>query len=237
MATVSIPEVIPSKSPQIANHIFSQIPGASKGDPTIIYEHLIQLCAYRGATVTSRVDPSQFIATMESNHYTKITADRPADDIRGAAHIVVVQFSTYHLIDATSAKFESFLERIIKDRPKDDIEYNIILVTSAPVTPAILRIIANKNKSNVVVEQFSASMVLIVVPEHSCVPHHSIVSREEINRLCREMHMMVNQLPCIMARDPPDPMAVWLGLRPGMIVQIDRPSETSGIETIYRRCV
>lgn len=216
----------------MANNIESQI----------VYEHLVRLCGFRGANVTSRVgsqsDPAAFAKAMETNHYVSITAERSATDIRGAAHILIVQFSPYRYIDASSQKFNAFLERQIRARPADEIEYNVILVSSGAISSTISRTIAAQRAAGIIVEHFNASMFLIVVPEHANVPRHTIVPRDEVDKICRELHMMVSNFPCIIAAGTnPDPMAVWLGLRPGMIARIDRPSETAGIETVYRRCV
>lgn len=211
---------------------------ASSNISLTVYENLIHLCQYRGANVTTRVSREAFISAMETQYYVAITAERPATDIRGAAHLLIIQFSQYRHIDASSQKFNTFLDKQIRARPTDDIEYNIILVSSAAVSPAISRSIATSRAAGIVVEHYLSSMFLIVVPEHACVPQHTIVSREDIDKLCHEMHMMISNFPCIIASGAnPDPMAVWLGLRPGMIVRIDRPCETAGRETVYRRCV
>jgi len=209
---------------------------SARSDSLMIYEHLTRLCEFRGATVTERVARAKFSATMDTDHYARITAERPATDIRGRAHLVIYQFSTYRYIDASSPKFAPFLERAIKARPNDDNEYNIILVTSAPIGTSIARIIAERREPGIIIEHFLASMFFIVVPEHSCVPKHTIVPRDEVAQLCREMHLLVSDLPCLLAGATPDPMAAWLGLRVGMVVRIDRPSETAGMETVYRRC-
>ena len=212
----------------MANNIESQI----------VYEHLVRLCGFRGANVTGRVGPAEFAKTMDTNHYVSITAERPATDIRGAAHILIIQFSSYRYIDASSQKFNAFLEKQIRARPADEIEYNIILVSSSAISSTISRTIAEQRAAGIIVEHFNASMFLIVVPEHDNVPRHTIVPRDEVNKICQELHMMVSNFPCIIAAGAnPDPMAIWLGLRPGMVVRIDRPSETAGIETVYRRCV
>jgi DNA-directed RNA polymerase subunit H (RpoH/RPB5) len=211
-----------------------------RGDSAIIYDNLARLCEFRGAKVTARVAHDKFIATMEAARFVQIKAERPASDIRGPAHIVIIQFSAYRDIDGTSSKFATFLTKLLKERPSDSAEFNVILVTSAPVGATIMRIITEQSKNGIHIERYLASMFLIVVPEHICVPRHTIVSKKDIDVLYSEMHLLIGNLPCISAGGTaaaPDPMAVWLGLRPGMVVKIDRPAETAGIETVYRRCI
>lgn len=215
-------------------------------DPIVIYNHLLRLCEYRGATVSKRLSESEFAVAMDSDNYVQILADRPQNDPRGAAQLVVVQFSSMSTVITSSARFSAFIDRIIKARvpqngarTRDTPICNIILVLSSPVSMAITSMIASyRANPSVLVEHFLATMFLIVVPEHVAVPRHSIVSREDVEKMCSTLHFMPNCLPCIIASSAaPDPMAVWLGLRPGMIVRIDRPCETAGTETVYRRCV
>lgn len=207
-----------------------------KSDSQIIHEHLAQMCKYRGATVTSTIitDPAQFAVTMETNHFVQITATRTADDIRGAANIVVIQFSVVRHIDASSPKFSAFLEKLIKTRPPGDIEFNIILVTSAAVSSAIDKIIASPHGRGVVVEQYEATKFLLVVPEHSIVPRHSIVAPADVEQICNRMHITLKNIPTITSSDP---VSIWMGFRPGMLIRIDRYSETAGREIVYRHCV
>jgi DNA-directed RNA polymerase subunit H (RpoH/RPB5) len=224
-------------------------PTQTRNDPMIIYDHLARMCEYRGAKVTERLNvtaPDKFLAKMEASHYVQIKAERSSASVGGTqselppAHIIVIQFSAYRHIDSSSPRFRAFLEgHIIKNRPADGVEFNVILVTSGPISAAIGRIIAEQRAPGIVVEHYQASTFIIVVPEHVSVPHHTIVPQAEVDRLCREMHMPVSGLPCIVGcgQANADPVAVWLGIRPGMVARIDRPSETAGIETVYRRCI
>lgn len=211
-------------------------------EPQIIYEHLVRMCEYRGARVTSRLAPNEFSIAMETHNYASITAERSIEPEvqtgRSAAHLLVIQFSAQKTIDTAAHTFEVFLDKQIRARPKDNLEYNIILVSTTAVSSAIQRKIAAVNQEGIVIEHYNARLFLIIAPEHVCVPRHTIVPPTEVATLCRELHMMVSNFPALVASgEKPDPMAVWLGLRTGMIVRIDRPSETSGIETVYRRCI
>lgn len=207
-------------------------------EPQIIYEHLVRMCEYREARVTSRLAPNEFSVSMETHNYASITAERSASDSRSAAHLLVIQFSAQKTIDTAAHTFEVFLDKQIRARPKDNLEYNIILVSTTAVSSAIQRKIAAVNQEGIIIEHYNAQLFLIIAPEHVCVPRHTIVPPNEVAILCRELHMMVSNFPALVASgEKPDPMAVWLGLRAGMVVRIDRPSETSGIETVYRRCI
>lgn len=220
---------------------------AGVGESYMIYQNLQRLCEYRGATVTSPViDKPAHIAQMDSTHYVQITAERAPEDVRGAAHIMVAQLSNGRNIETKSDAFRRFLDRFIRAQKKDSIETNIIVVTSLDISPNVRAIIdaANavardtKDAPPLFIEQVTAMRVKIVVPQHIAVPEHTIVPRDEIDRLCAELHMSRANFPRLVASgEKPDAMAVWLGLRPGMVVRITRLSSATGYAVAYRVCV
>lgn len=70
---------------------------------------------------------------------------------------------------------------------------------------------------------------------HIMVPHHRKLSQAEITVLMAKLHLKSkSELPHI--KFHVDMQARVLGLVPGDIVEIRRPSETSGEATIYRYC-
>jgi DNA-directed RNA polymerase subunit H len=78
---------------------------------------------------------------------------------------------------------------------------------------------------------------IIVNPlEHELVPRHEPVPQEEIPNLLKQLRINEKtQLPLI--RYHTDPIARLLGLVPGDIVKITRPSPSSGEYIVYRVCV
>jgi DNA-directed RNA polymerase I, II, and III subunit RPABC1 len=83
-------------------------------------------------------------------------------------------------------------------------------------------------------EVYPMSKFMIVVPEHVMVPHHDILRESEIAQICDIMHIARNTLPIIRSDDP---VAIWLGLRPRMVVRVQRLVDTVGIDIAYQRCV
>ncbi len=71
---------------------------------------------------------------------------------------------------------------------------------------------------------------------HELVPHHTVVrSEEEINEIKRKFSITENnQFPTISRFDP---VAVAIGLRPGELVAIVRPSKTAITTMYYRICI
>lgn len=72
--------------------------------------------------------------------------------------------------------------------------------------------------------------------KHFMVPTHRKLSPEETSEVLKSLHMRsVNEFPHIKFHF--DMQARVLGLVPGDVVEIQRPSETAGIYTFYRVCM
>jgi DNA-directed RNA polymerase subunit H len=189
--------------------------------------------------VSEMISQKEHIAQMDANHFVQINAERNERDVRGAAHIIVAQLSNGRSIETKSDKFTQFLEKFIQMRKKDGVLTNIIIITSLDISPNVRAIInrANEDKEKMVrVEQIGARYVKIVVPQHIMVPRHTIISREETERLCAELHIAKENLPSIITSgENPDAMAaIWLGMRSGMVVRIERCALTTGRTVEYR---
>lgn len=78
---------------------------------------------------------------------------------------------------------------------------------------------------------------IVVNPlEHELVPRHEPVPQEEVPELLKRLRVNEKtQLPLI--RYHTDPIGRLLGLVPGDIVKITRPSPSSGEYVVYRVCV
>lgn len=84
-------------------------------------------------------------------------------------------------------------------------------------------------------EIFSMKTMLIQPHLHSYVPRHRKLSEVEVKQVLQK-HQIENksQLPSILSSDP---MAKFIGLVPGEIVEITRSSPTAGTHLYYRICV
>lgn len=89
-------------------------------------------------------------------------------------------------------------------------------------------------KNKIFVQIFWIEKLQINILNHSMVPEHTIISREEKEELLKKYNIVgYNQLPLILSRDP---VAKYLGMKKGDVCKIKRPSETSGIYYSYRYC-
>jgi hypothetical protein len=224
-------------------------------DTVQIYEHLVKMCEYRGARVIERIDSRDIAEKARSLFNLRIEATREASDIRGAASIIVIYFSAHD--GGSSDKISPQISKIMKQYDSNDTSAgitNVIFVTDVIISTQVARNIAEHNArgSNVIIEHHMSNIFMIIAPEHSAVPRHTIVGvrggrmSADIQKIAREMHVsLFHHLPCLIASTKynvpivrPDPIAVWLGMRPGMIIAIERVSENAaGTELVYRRTI
>ena len=77
------------------------------------------------------------------------------------------------------------------------------------------------------------------VTKHNFVPEHIRIKKEEyslyLNDFLDSLHIdSLDNLPKILESDP---VAMFIGLRPGELAKIIRPSTSAGKHIVYRYCV
>jgi len=70
--------------------------------------------------------------------------------------------------------------------------------------------------------------------KHSLVPHHEILSEEEVEKLLKTYNIKKSDLPQMLDTDP---VAKAIGAKEGDVVKIVRSSPTAGESVAYRRVV
>lgn len=126
------------------------------------------------------------------------------------------------------SKFKiSDLKRYI---PEDS---NIILIFKEKINTQNIKHIKELTTENI--EIFMLKELVFNITHHYLVPLHEICTNDEINEvMTRYKIKLKTQLPCILKTDP---MARYLGIKPGNVVKITRPSPSSGETIVYRYCV
>jgi DNA-directed RNA polymerase I, II, and III subunit RPABC1 len=90
-------------------------------------------------------------------------------------------------------------------------------------------------KEKLRVRYFQAASIINNPTKHILVPKHEKMSNEEVESMLQGNYAKKTQLPFIRFHE--DPIARFLGLLPGDVVKITRPSPTAGECTLYRVCV
>lgn len=151
----------------------------------------------------------------------------------------------YKLDKQKATKF-SELMRTIYDQDKVPLEKQVdftktevIVVLDEPIVEAFHNAAAKQWKQKYRIRFFEASNIVHDPSSFAIVPKHEKLSPEETKIMLNEFYLKnskadKNLLPIIRFHE--DPQARWLGLVPGDIVKITRPSPMSGEYVIYRVC-
>jgi len=132
---------------------------------------------------------------------------------------------------------ENEFNNIIEFSEQNDYKTGIVIITpikpSESVLAAIRRRAADLEKPLVLV--FELRHLQFDISAHRKVPKHRILDKDEVNAVLKEFHAnSPNLFPKI---DSQDPMARWIGARPGDVLEITGLCESSGENRRYRTCV
>lgn len=87
-------------------------------------------------------------------------------------------------------------------------------------------------KEGIFIETWVSEDLEVNISRSELVPKMRKMSSEEVEELKKKYEIQsLNELPKIRHTDP---MARYLGARTGMVIEIKRPSETTGITVLYR---
>ena len=84
------------------------------------------------------------------------------------------------------------------------------------------------------VQFFGLENLMFNISKHDFVPKHIIMKSNEVREMLNFYNCKVEHIPVIKREDP---MAKYIGLRPGQIVKIKSYNATTGFSESYRRCV
>jgi len=132
---------------------------------------------------------------------------------------------------------DSVLQSYLAYGSENNYTNGVIVVTLAPTSDAILSLVRAHNavEGNQLLQIFDIRRLQFDITTHRNVPAHRILEPDEVQKLEKKMNIsnLKKQLPWI---DSQDPMAKWIGARPGNIVGITRFSESAGPTMYYRYC-
>jgi DNA-directed RNA polymerase subunit H (RpoH/RPB5) len=220
---------------------------------------ILEILESRGYDVSSYKDvaPSD-IYTMASKKTSvlAITAKKVPDSVAPKERAVVIYWTdkTYRLSAATQlAKIVySKLTQVpegdeeaaaaAKVDETGDIENNvdpnndeIIFILSEPFHEMYNQLAVSAWGKKIRISFFCLKNLISNPSKHFMVPPHRKLTQEETQEVLKNLHMRsVNEFPHIKFHF--DMQARVLGLVPGDVVEIQRPSETAGVYTFYRVC-
>lgn len=143
-----------------------------------------------------------------------------------------------YTIGKIKQKLNAFTQKIIstEEGTFDPDSTEVIIVTMEPIganfnSMAFLAHSVHKTK----VRFFQAAAIINNPLKHILVPKHERVPAKDEEALLKSIFAKKSQLPLIRFHE--DPIARLIGLMPGEIVKITRPSPTAGECILYRVCV
>lgn len=113
----------------------------------------------------------------------------------------------------------------------------MIIVSPTRPSDSVLEIVRQhiSNKDNQLVQIFYQSHLNFDISKHRKVPKHRILPEEDIQAVMKEFHISdIKKIPKI---DSQDPMAKWIGARPGDVVEVTGMCLASGENKRYRYCL
>lgn len=117
----------------------------------------------------------------------------------------------------------------------DSATTELIIITLEPIAPTFHQAAFDAwNKHKTRVRYFQAAAIINNPLKHVLVPKHEKVLKDEEPAILQEMYAKKTQFPLIRFHE--DPIARMLGILPGELVRITRPSPTSGVYSFYRIC-
>ena len=139
-------------------------------------------------------------------------------------------------------KLSKRIEDIVAKRSESDKskELTIVFLVCDEMTPSVkeaVRILSAKY--GVFIQIFPIRHLMFNVTKHKSVPKHVRIKKDEygpyLSDFLESLHIeTLDNLPKILDSDP---VAMFIGLRPGDMCKITRPSQSAGKHVVYRYCI
>lgn len=196
---------------------------------------ILEIVENRGYNVDSYKDvsPEDILKLATSgSHLLKIVATKTVDDITKRCIVL------YWVENAVRLRLEKEIDELYSEEHADHYQpSDEIIVLLAEPFHEIFHIQASKQwiTRKAALSFFHLKHVISNPSRHVFVPPHRILSAEEVTSVIQSLHLKSkSELPHI--KYHVDMQTRVMGAIPGDIIEIQRPSETCGIYTVYRVC-
>lgn len=198
---------------------------------TIILE-MLKLRNYDTSNIST-----DLLVTNETDQ-DKLTIKVKNEDENELTHVYYNISNTRTNHKKISSKVETIMKTINEDKNiKKNTEINIIFIVLDAITPSVKEVIKLlNNKYNIYMQVFPIKQLMFNVTKHRIVPKHIRIKKlQNKSDFLQSLHIdNLDKLPKILDSDP---VAMFIGLRPGEICKIIRPSQSAGIHNVYRYCI
>tara|TARA_Y100000389_G_scaffold204970_1_gene261418 strand:- start:18294 stop:18950 length:657 start_codon:yes stop_codon:yes gene_type:complete len=143
---------------------------------------------------------------------------------------------------------DGLIDMVVKNREPSnkELDLTLVIVLRDKSTPTVVNAI-NKamEKYKIFIQVFTIRSLMYNITKHQIVPTHERIDNESsiellhgkdgTSGLLDSLHIdHEKKLPHILDCDP---VAMFIGLRPGEICKITRPSQSAGVHVVFRYCV
>ena len=176
------------------------------------------------------------IHAMYTNKDAPKQLDMVCSSIKGNAKQKKV-YVKYHLGKTLRVEnIQDYIDDLFHiDKVLDNKTDTLIIVIKQEINQTLMNILNefwDKNKVFIII--FTLERLLFNILQHQYVPKHTILNEDEKTEVLKKFNIInVKQLPDISRFDP---VAQAIGMRPGDICCIERPSKTAIISKYYRYC-
>jgi DNA-directed RNA polymerase subunit H len=132
---------------------------------------------------------------------------------------------------------EKELNNFLTYASENDHSNSMIVVTLSKPSEAVLAFLRDyiSQPENMLVQMFEIRKLQFDISKHRDVPKHRILNQEERSAIMKEYNIM-DPLQCPRI-DSQDPMAKWVGARPGDMIEVKGLDEASAFNPRPRICV
>lgn len=179
-----------------------------------VLEFIKQWRHFETKHITMKMD--EFRKQMQAFHYINFDCFDPKYD----QAVNILLFNENNVYVQNNADMKKLLSKIIKEGKKQ----RIMLITKEPLSIYHKKSIAKEK--NVTIDSFRHEIFDLIIPKSNASSPHRILSGEEISEITNHvLFCNVVNLPKILDTDP---QCIWIGARPGDVLEVIMNSDISG---------
>lgn len=206
--------------------------------PGIVYENIPKFLQYRNITSDYKFTSlDEFSRVIKHYGFVPISGKK----VKGGHFVYILLMAPDSKYATKSPDYKKLLGPLItkamNSKQASERGLEIIIISEKELTNHIIK--ANEEYlatyGMLHIEHYIYKLFKLVVPEHVMQPKFTLATREEAAEFCKEYYTDIDKFPKISSKS--DAMAVWMGLRPGDVVKIERTSESAGVAIVYRYCI
>ncbi len=203
----------------------------SRTRPTIL-----EILTNRGYDTSAFQDhsPEDLVRTAATNpSQLNFVVEKGGEEDQHRCHVL------YWIESATRLRLEGLVSKLWDDEAEEVLDPKrdeVLVILSEPFNDVFhIQAVKMWSQKQARIAFFHIKQLVVNPAKHVMVPPHKKLSAEESQNTMAKYHIRhKNELPRIIYHV--DMQARVLGLVPGDIVEIQRPSPTSGTYTLYRVC-